>query len=1143
MSTNDLSASEMVVSLSNDLGFRGEVSQIRVKALLKEISTDTSHFDWSYVIPRVVRNLTGATFILSTISRSESKLPVELESAAYRFALVWESLARLGEGVDKETSLLNAAFSYELAGYQANATCLAGRIGRNFLEKDHPRVVEVGSAFLQRSLVQVRLLCQRLLQDPGSIPPTLSALEAESVKTCAAAFSSASLFFLSGDKEVFSKSAVLFEKAESQFSRVSTIEEANLIRSVRGLLPVMRQRSTWEVLGNYAIDDPRFRRYLRLLARGPGSDIVHGRSVSEIWPSQLDALNGHLLDSQANKIIKMPTSAGKTRVAELAMVHTLVKNPGAKCVYIAPYRALVSELEPVFLNIFGDLGFRVSGVIGSYESDDFEQLLMLDADILVLTPEKLDLLQRIHPEFLNRVKLFVMDEGQILSEAERGTKFELLLTRLRRKLQNARFLFLSAVVPQETLVDFARWFNGNPEKDVMTSVWRPSIQRNAKFKWERDTGYLEYTRTEDIPLLEKYVSGVIKQQVYAFDDSGHAQTVRFPLITKTHLAAELAFKFAELGPVLVFCPEKPQTEEVANALRLRISLAKWNGQPLPSYFLDRASSNSAKVAKEWIGQAHTVTRSLESGIAVHHAGLPHAVRKSIEADFRNREIQVLVSTSTLAQGVNLPLRTVIMHSCWRWTRGGPKRVSARDYWNIAGRAGRAGEETEGTTIHIVLNDADQRDFDHYLQMKERVEPVYSSLYPYLGSLTDERLTELGDKLDPEILAMLVEEGPKLTSIDTVQEILNQSLVHTQAKERKLSTSGIARAIQRRAEQIQDRVSDVALQKIYSSTGLSTESCEMLRSYAIANKTAIEPILKSGTGEDLEIFASLILDSCLQLAEIRQKSGFGGDQHGLLRVWLQGTPIGELIDRFSSDAASPERIAKFIEDFFAYLLAWTSTAFVNISTYVVGIKHQEVSNLARFFPSMIKYGVPNPASCWALAWGISSRDLAIRVAARFSAQVGQGSFPEFAEWLGKQDSETLKHEFGLESSTAEDVTRALAKSGTNPVLRHYADTEQILPCAVRVRGTKYENKRLVAQGSKVGDVVTLVRDYGNHIDRNAVDVHLDGQSLGYIPRQIAQLMAPDIDCGLELEARVAEVRHGEVPRVWVEISKKGTFDRI
>jgi replicative superfamily II helicase len=138
------------------------------------------------------------------------------------------------------------------------------------------------------------------------------------------------------------------------------------------------------------------------------------------------------------------------------------------------------------------------------------------------------------------------------------------------------------------------------------------------------------------------------------------------------------------------------------------------------------------------------------------------VRNAIEEDFRNRRLAVLAATTTLAQGVNLPVRTVIIHSVWRFDEDTEARIRlpARDYWNIAGRAGRAGEETEGTIIHIVSSPQDRDDFAYYRSVRGDVEPVMSALYELLVDLIDERISseDAAKKLDAELLALLVEEA-------------------------------------------------------------------------------------------------------------------------------------------------------------------------------------------------------------------------------------------------------------------------------------------------------------------------------------------------------------------------------------------------
>ena len=580
----------------------------------------------------------------------------------------------------------------------------------------------------------------------------------------------------------------------------------------------------------------------------------------------------------------MPTSAGKTRIAELAIVHTLVNEPGAKCVYVAPYRALVTELQMTFLNLFSDLGYRVSSITGTYESDDFEDLMFKEADVLVTTPEKLDLLLRAHPEFLENVRLFVLDESHIVHDRNRGIKFELLLTRLMRKLSNTRFIFISAVVPQETLEDFASWLKASPSEDIIISEWRPSIQRYAKFEWRGQTGVIRYAAEEEIQKLHEFVPGVIQQRefVYANPKTGRINHRKFPdPESKAETAAELALKFAELGPVLVFCSQKRFVKAVTNALQNRLKYSLLIGEAIPPFLQNTKNTRSAILAEEWLGKDHYVTLSLKSGFAVHYGPLSDVVRNAVETDFRQRKYRILVATNTLAQGVNLPIKTVIVHWPWRsLDQEGEQRlerISARDYWNIAGRAGRAGKETEGLIIHILHTAQDKEDYDYYLSKRENVEPVECALFQRLVDVLQERLTEeaLKTEIDPEILALLVEESTDTSLENLAQNILKDSLVYVQATRNELPIEGLNQAIVDTANSIAHRVADAEHRAIYSSTGLSSDSCDRIRAHILENESDVRDLLLCGEIENLTEIINLLLPILLYLPEMQSTEEFSG----------------------------------------------------------------------------------------------------------------------------------------------------------------------------------------------------------------------------------------------------------------------------
>lgn len=165
MSKNDDFRSQ-VLSLVQDPGFLHEAAQIQAKALLNKIAEEVPPYRWSYIARRVVRNATMASFWLDTIAEKRPDEIDSLSNTARTFALIWESLAQLREATSRETALLNAAVNYELAGYQANAACIAKQLNHSSAQTDRPTLIEMGSLFLQRCFLQLYSLSQKVQVEP-----------------------------------------------------------------------------------------------------------------------------------------------------------------------------------------------------------------------------------------------------------------------------------------------------------------------------------------------------------------------------------------------------------------------------------------------------------------------------------------------------------------------------------------------------------------------------------------------------------------------------------------------------------------------------------------------------------------------------------------------------------------------------------------------------------------------------------------------------------------------------------------------------------------------------------------------------------------------------------------------------------------
>ena len=1127
METSQIDVTGILDQLQNDAGLQGDVAQLKAKSTLVEVLRVAPAYRWNYVPERIVRNAVAGGHCLEQLASLGQEPSTWFSEIARRFALAWESLATLNEGgTNPELALLNAAIAYDFSGHQANAICLARKVVE---ETANPFSRLVGLTMSRRYMSVAHQEWEASVLADVEIKSQEDVLYASAIAVAVAGLRELARFFLSGSQAYLESANQLLAQAETPLASMGAAEEATVIHTLNALTPVMRQRSTWESLEHVSAAF-KWRRYLALLARSLSQTPMTGTSITELWPSQRVALDGGLLSDDTGKIIRMPTSAGKTRIAELALVHTLVEHPGAKCIYVAPYRALVSEIEATLIAVLSDLGFQVTTALGGFETDEIELFNTSNADVLVTTPEKLDLLVRLSPDYAEQVRVVILDEGHILGDPRRGVKYDMLLTRFRAAAPDARFIFLSAVVPDQTLHELAAWLNTGPDSTLRTE-WRPSVQRLAALRWSGTTGTLHFEADPDAPLLsETFTPGIIRQQEIRFPNpsTGRMLTRRFPDRTnKSQIAAELALKFAELGSVLVFCSLPRFTTAVGQAIIDRCEwsqLAKLDDVPSPT---DTSATRSAQMAAEWLGADHKVTQLLRRGVAVHYGDLPDPVRNSVEADFRARHYKILVATNTLAQGVNLPIRTVVVHSVWRGRDDDRQRISARDYWNIAGRAGRAGEETDGTIIHIVRTDLDFADYEYYRVHRENPEPVDSGILRLLQEVIDGRISEEAFRgvLDPEILAYAAEESADDRISTHIENLVDNTLAARQLSRTRIPENMLRQQSVAIVNQIVQDVPDGNRRKLFASTGLATNSCLHLENYINEHAEGVAEIM-SGQVSAADA-AGFISEVAAELREAEVDEAFSGSFVDLLHLWMDGRPIPEIRMALGDDAPNMEQFASFVENHFAGRLPWVASGFLKIASGRLQLVEETLPLLVRTLPAMIKVGVGFPEAAWAAAAGVASREFAIKLATEYIAHrrmtsedaESGGGFKDFLDWLTPMTSEELNQIYGLEGAVLEETLHALRRNNRNPFLIG----DPAFPLDFEVRGLAFGSRGLVAARAALGSHAELQRDYDNLVDRNAILVLHKGEPMGFVPRDVAQLIAPDLDAG---DSKICEVIHSE-----------------
>ena len=583
-------------------------------------------------------------------------------------------------------------------------------------------------------------------------------------------------YCISGNLDLFNTCKENIEKSKRNFLKAGDSRLGIIASELAASIDLFFNRSTWGNVNNFARElsqDPIWRFYLRNLALD--------KSIVEFWSSQLKAIEGNLLTSNDSRVVQMPTSAGKTFIAELSILAALTTKSDARCLYIAPYRALVNEIQNHLSNVLGTVGYQVSTLAGGFEFDTFQNFLLTQANVLVTTPEKVELLLRTNPEYFESLATIIVDEGHMIDEGVpnldeliegktlleelqeqgtlgRGVLLELLITRLKAKLPESRFIFLSAVMPEINAEDFVSWLCREQQEPLrIESSARPSRQVIAKFEWMSETnGTIQYLNLPELSNgRQPWVPGFVQRKSYYTGDTtptGRAQKTTWPKIdNKSQTTAVLAARLAKSGPVLVFCA---QTSDAKNVLNNLVKTLKYFGASNELsddafQYEEHPTLASYHESLEWLGEEHPLTKALHYGVGLHYGPLPDAVRQAIEEDFKENRLGILVSTNTLGQGVNLPVKTVIIHSLERrWpettsdgrTINHTSKLRKRDFWNICGRAGRAGKETEGQVIFVQVTPHDKALIREY-QNQQNLEEVDSALFKLLEALIENRISQ------------------------------------------------------------------------------------------------------------------------------------------------------------------------------------------------------------------------------------------------------------------------------------------------------------------------------------------------------------------------------------------------------------------
>jgi hypothetical protein len=800
--------------------------------------------------------------------------------------------------------------------------------------------------------------------------------------------------------------------------------------------------------------------------------------VLTLWPPQRDILGAHptgptlLAPETRRAVLSIPTSAGKTLIAQVLVLAELAASDQSVCL-IAPQRSLVREIRRALLPRVRALRKTLSADLPDFLADFSIDLVDEEPpDVDVMTPERFAALLRSDPlHVLSRYGLFIFDEAHLVGDAGRGFTLEGALSYLHWRTQEThhRIVLMSAAIGNQAT--FQTWLESGAPVAPFRSDWRGPRRLSAAYttrvEWEQER-HDEPTGRERLHRLAYPLKGLISFTVpgagarsYVTTDAiGELVFKRTPTGLRgakddrstphyRHVAALGTF-LEHAGPVLTVTGTRPDAQRLAKALA--------DGRAVVPG-LRRARDAVAAM----LDDDHALVGMLERGVAFHHAGLPLDVLALVEDELRSGRLTHLVSTTTLTEGVNLPVHTVVLAET-RWD-GSEVHLSGPRMLNALGRAGRAGIETEGWVVFAPSGEAPQ-DPERHLPNPEDLQ-IQSML------ASEQTLTQLSefeqrrrDAADAVFSSELPAGLESFTSfvwyVLACEELLGESLTEDQLDEvigalfaaRQVGAYDLGR-LRRFARDVRATylLTDPSRRRAWARAGSSIRSALMLDelSEQLAAAALAHP------DRDAVNVAIDLLDQTNVLAAALALPDVDGDvwrfrisprgadvSVGLgdaLHRWTSGQPLSvmadELLDQVPERPWRLEQLVDRVSRGFGHAVSWMTAALLERANAILAADDEDP--ICPSLPLYVRFGVDSALALRLITRTVRNRDVAVRVE-RTAREHGIGD-DDLAAWLGSIPVENWQAMFGTGPSDALDLLDAIS-DGQADVLRRLLDGEDV-----------------------------------------------------------------------------------------------------
>jgi helicase len=408
-------------------------------------------------------------------------------------------------------------------------------------------------------------------------------------------------------------------------------------------------------------------------------NFLKSEGYRNLYPPQEDAVKVGVLDGKS-VLVSVPTASGKTLIAILATLSHLSKNK-SKVIYLTPLRALAAEKFEEFkkLEKISQSKIKVAISTGDFDSKGNE---LDDADVIILTNETMDAMMTFQKSWIYEIGMVVSDEVHLIGDSGRGPTLEMILTRLKTGYvgKKPQIIALSATISNSS--ELADWLGCK----LVESEWRPVPLSEAVYSNHTITNQdrIESEGNLDKKRETRHSKPAIGLGLDIVEDG--AQSLIFTMTRASSVATA-----TEAGKFVAEQLKKDELEKLLN---------------ISKTILPKETEDQTKLVKK-------LADAVKNGVAFHHAGLDQRCRTIIETEFKSGHIKLLTATPTLAAGVNLPARRVIISSVFRFGPNGNAPISILEYKQMCGRAGRPQYDNEGESI-IVAKGSPNQYLEHYV---------------------------------------------------------------------------------------------------------------------------------------------------------------------------------------------------------------------------------------------------------------------------------------------------------------------------------------------------------------------------------------------------------------------------------------------